>query len=444
MSPQPTLSGVAVCAVALLWCWRPCEAQQTPATPAAPATPATAGAGDASGAPVDSPPAPPSASFKPTGSSFIPVPELDVDPVSGLSYGVIGVLLHTDDRNEIERIVAPDVIHNQYFGWGGRMRIFEFPSEDTQWSAVAGAKQEVEREFDARYLTGLTRLGKFSLAVEALYDRSGTPRFFGLGNDTPQTGESTYVDNQAMLNVSLGRNFTPALQLAYALRLRYVEVLPGVLPGVPSIETLYPNVLGLGSEHELQQSLTLTHDTRDSSSVPQHGARYALYAGVVSRALASSVSYTFVGGDARGYFSFATEYTLAWHLAVRYMPSAAEAPFWALSSLGGDRSVLGEREPLRSDGADRYVDHDLFAYGAELRKRVAALDAFGTRVSLELAPFIDGGKVSGTTDTSLVSRLHTALGLGVRAVASPFVVGYVDVGHGSGRTAVFSGINYPF
>ena len=62
----------------------------------------------------------------------------------------------------------------------------------------------------------------------------------------------------------------------------------------------------------------------------------------------------------------------------------------------------------------------------------------------ELAPFIDGGKVSGTTDTSLVSRLHNALGLGVRAVASPFIVGYVDVGHGSGRTAVFSGINYPF
>ena len=42
------------------------------------------------------------------------------------------------------------------------------------------------------------------------------------------------------------------------------------------------------------------------------------------------------------------------------------------------------------------------------------------------------------------ARLHTALGLGVRAVASPFVVGYVDVGYGSGRTAVFSGINYPF
>src|ERR1700739_1885616 len=107
MSAQPTLSGVAVCAVGLLCCWRPCEAQQTPATPDAPATPGAAGAREVSGAPGDAPPAPPSASLKPAGSSFIPVPELDVDPVSGLTYGVIGVLLHTDDRNEIERIVAP-------------------------------------------------------------------------------------------------------------------------------------------------------------------------------------------------------------------------------------------------------------------------------------------------------------------------------------------------
>ena len=30
------------------------------------------------------------------------------------------------------------------------------------------------------------------------------------------------------------------------------------------------------------------------------------------------------------------------------------------------------------------------------------------------------------------------------AVASPFVVGYVDIGFGPERLAVFSGINYPF
>jgi Omp85 superfamily domain len=435
----------------MLACASPCAAQQAAAAETASATEvsaaesaAAASAGAAGAASAAELPRAPPGRLAPATGQFIPVPEIDVDPLSGLTLGVIGVFLHTNDQDQIERIVAPDIIHSQYFGWGSRMRIYKYPSEDTQWSVVGGAKQRVEREFDARYLTGLTRLGELSIAVEAIYDRSGVPRFFGLGNETPQSAETTYVDNQALLNVSVGRNFTPTLQLAYAARWRYVDVLPGVLPGVPSIQTMFPNLLGLGSEHELQQTLTLTRDTRDSNTVPQSGARYSVYGGFVSRALASSVSYTFIGGEVRGYFSFASDYTLAWHAAVRYMPSAADAPFWALSSLGGDRSVLAEREPLRSDGADRYVDHHLFAGGAELRRRIAGLKTFGTRVNLELAPFIDAGKVSGTTDTSLVSRLHTAVGLGVRAVASPFVVGYVDVGYGSGRTAVFSGIDYPF
>jgi hypothetical protein len=46
--------------------------------------------------------------------------------------------------------------------------------------------------------------------------------------------------------------------------------------------------------------------------------------------------------------------------------------------------------------------------------------------------------------TSPVSQLHHALGVGVRGVASPYVVGYVDVAYGQGRGAVFSGIDYPF
>ena len=126
------------------------------------------------------------------------------------------------------------------------------------------------------------------------------------------------------------------------------------------------------------------------------------------------------------------------------MPSAREAPFWALSSLGGDISVPGEREPLRSDGADRYLDRNLSAAGAELRTRVASFDALGTRIELELAPFLDAGKVFRDPGTSPVSHLHHAAGIGIRGLASPHVVGYVDIGYGQGRSAVFSGIDYPF
>jgi Omp85 superfamily domain len=428
---------------------------------AVPAVPATAAAASVPSAPMTPaaaapakppPPAAPSAAkpqglsrwLDPANAPFIPIPEIDTDPQSGLTLGLLAVMLSTNERDEITRIIAPDIIDSQYFGWGARMRVFGYPSEDTQWSVVGGGKERVEREFDAIYLDGQTRTEAFSWSVETIYDRSGTPRFFGIGNQSSFANQTTYVDNQGSVAVSVGRNFTPALQLSYIARLRDVDILPGVLSGVPSIETRFPGLPGIGNEHELQNTLELTRDTRDSALIPQSGGRYVLYGGLVSQALASSVSYSYFGAEARQYFRLGSDLTLACHLAARYMPSAAEAPFWALSSLGGDRSVTNEREPLRSEGADRYMDRDLFAGGAELRTRLTSLDAFGTHVNLELAPFLDAGKVFADMGASPLTHLHTAPGFGVRGVASPFIVGYVDVGFGHGQPVFFSGINYPF
>ncbi len=164
----------------------------------------------------------------------------------------------------------------------------------------------------------------------------------------------------------------------------------------------------------------------------------------MSRAVGSSVSYSFFGAEARHYWALGADLTLAWHAGARYMPSAGNAPFWALSSLGGDRSVIAEREPLRGYGSDRYIDRNMFATGMELRMNVANLNAFGTRLTVEVAPFLDAGKVFAEFGTSPFSQLHATPGLGVRGVASPFIVGYVDFGLARGKAAVFSGIDYPF
>jgi hypothetical protein len=410
--------------------------------------PAISGGGAA--APAEAPPTPAKTPgglgrwLDPATAPFIPIPEIDVDPQSGVTLGVIATILSENEHGEIERITAPDVFHSQYFGWGAGASVYGFPSQDTQWLALGSVKQHVEYDLDARYLAGQTRATPLSWSVETIDGRIGTARFFGIGNETPDYGESTYVNDHAALATSIGYNFTQALQLAYGARWRRVEVLPGVLSGIPSIETLYPDVRGLGTEHALEQTLTLTLDTRDSALIPHSGARYLLYGGFASRSLGSSVAYSFLGAEARCYFPLAEHVTLAWHAGVRYMPSATEAPFWALSSLGGDRSDINNaREPLRSDGADRYIDENVFATGAELRTGVAGLDAFGTHVSVELAPFIDIGKVFANGNNPLID-MHTAVGMGFRGVASPYVVGYVDVGYGRGRAVVFSGINYPF
>jgi Omp85 superfamily domain len=432
--PRRALTCSGACGLVLLAAAALLGAQEPP-SPAAPPAPAASEPAPAPGI---------GRWFNPATAPFIPIPEIDTDPQSGLTLGLIPTWLSTNDREEIERIIAPDIIHSQYFGWGSRMRIFDYPSEDTQWSVVGGLKERVEREFDGRFVADQTRTGPLSWSVETIYDRSGTPRFFGIGNETPFANQTNYLDSQSLLDVVVARNFTRSLQLSYRMRVRYVDVLPGVLRGLPSIGTLFPGLKGIGNEHELQHTLMLTRDTRDSVVIPHSGARYIVYSGFVSGAWGSSVSYTYYGAEARCYWPLASNVTLAWHAAARYMPSAGNAPFWALSSLGGESSVTDEREPLRDDGPDRYMDRNLFASGAELRTRIGDLKAFGTDVGLELAPFVDAGKVFATAGTSPLSQLHNAVGVGVRGVASPYIVGYVDFGYGNGHAAVFSGINYPF
>ena len=46
---------------------------------------------------------------------------------------------------------------------------------------VGGAKQRVESELDAEYATGILRDRRWSFTARAVYDRSGVPRFFGIG-----------------------------------------------------------------------------------------------------------------------------------------------------------------------------------------------------------------------------------------------------------------------
>lgn len=383
--------------------------------------------------------------FNPATLPFIPVPEIDVNPYAGTTLGVIPTWIVTDSAHQIRRIIAPDVIHNPHFGYGARGRIFDYPSTDTQWSVVGGAKQRTESEFDAEYATGILRDRRWSFNARAVYDRSGVPRFFGIGNSTVRSDATNFTDQQKFAEAELGFNFTRAWQLAYTLRYRTVKILHGSLAGLESIEQRFPTVPGLGEGHENLQRLSFSYDTRDEITVPTRGMRWVAYAGIAGRAGTLNDSlYSVLGLDGRHFWPVRTDAILVAHAAWRYMPHAQNAPFWALSSLGGDRSDIGGAQPLRAFGPARFIDRNSLAASLEYRQRVVSFDAFATRIDIQLTPFVDVGRVYANAGTDPLAHLHHAVGIGIRGVASPFVVGYVDVGFGSEGTAVFSGINYPF
>lgn len=370
-------------------------------------------------------------------SPFIPIPEVATDPNSGTSVGLLPVYLVTGEEGRIAKIYAPDVIYHPALGYGARFRLFGYPSEDTTWYVVGGGKQKIEREFDALYSTGITRSASWSLSGRSVYDRTATYRFFGIGNNTALADRTNYTEEQGYLDATLGRNLTPELQAALEMRPRFVDIEPGVLE-----RSIAPGFLG-GANDWLTR-LSLSYDTRDSAIVPTRGTALTAFAGGADRHFLSSVSYTMLGLDGREIVPLGDRVILAGHAALRYMPGAGTVPFWALSRLGGEDSVIGEHQPLRGFGEGRFVDRNLFSASLEARTRVFDLDLFSQHLSFEIAPFVDAGRVFHRMTDDPFRGLHPAGGLGFRGIARPFVVGFVDVGYGAEGIAIFSGINYPF
>jgi hypothetical protein len=170
-----------------------------------------------------------------------------------------------------------------------------------------------------------------------------------------------------------------------------------------------------------------------------------VYGGVASRNVDWDASlFTEAGADGRFYWSPYPSLVVATHVDLRYEPTAHQVPFWGLSSLGGDTSVVGGSQTLRGYGTSRFYDRDSFSANLELRQTVLSISAFSTHIDLQVAPFIDTGRVFRGNTMWPIRHLHNVFGVGFRGIAPPSVVGYVDIGKGHEGIAVFTGIGYPF
>jgi outer membrane protein assembly factor BamA len=337
------------------------------------------------------------------------------------------------------------VLYNPNFGVGVDGRIYGYTSGDEQWSVVGGIKQRVERSVDFEFQRGRLREERWSFNTSVIYDRSGVPRFYGIGNETPKRDETNYTAQKKEVQGQIGLNLTRAWQLLYTARLQVVDVLPGTLQNIASLETRFGHIQGLGTSTQVLNRLSIVYDTRDDLTVPSRGVQLIAYGGLASRGgLLNDSMYSEVGGDGRAIWPIAPDTILAAHLALRYLPALHNVPFWALSSIGGGDSVVGGQQPLRGFGAGRFYDRDSFSSSLELRRKVWSFNATSTTVDVEVTPFIDVGQVFGRSGTFPLDQLHRVYGVGFRGIARPFVVGYVDIGYGSEGVAAFTGLYYPF
>jgi len=374
--------------------------------------------------------------------SVIPIPEFIADPNEGNTFGLLPVVLFTDERDQIRYILAPDFTYNKTKGFFPRLRLFGYPTPTRRYRLIAGKSTTKDERYVAEWSERGLREGRLFVAALALHERDSTERFFGFGNSSHESGESNYTGNDTVAQLTPGVWLRPHLALSYGMRIRRFSVEHGQVDSLPFIATEHPEVRDRGLETGVYWThrAEMTYDRRDDMDIPTRGVLGVAYAEVADRRLGSATSFVKFGAEWRSFAPLRVRHVravLALRAFLDYVSGSADTPFWEQSSLGG-------RQTLRGFGADRFIDFNRSLASVELRVPVYQRRLFGVNPVLELAPFFETGQVFHGVTRSPVSDLHVAYGLGFRVVVRPQIVAFVDVGFGYEGSAVFSGVSYPF
>jgi outer membrane protein assembly factor BamA len=374
--------------------------------------------------------------------SLIPIPVFIADPNEGNSYGLLPVVLFTDERDQVRHILAPDFTYNKTKGFFPRLRFFGYPTPTRRYRLVAGKSTTKDERYVGEWTDRGLWDGRLFANALALHERDSTERFFGFGNSSHEAGESNYTANDTVALLTPGVWLRPRLAVSYGMRIRRFSVERGQVDSLPFIATEHPEVRDRGLETGVYWThrAEITYDSRDDMDIPGRGVLGLVYTEVADRRLGSATSFVKFGAEWRSFAPLRVRRVRA-VLALRgfldYVSGSGDTPFWEQSSLGG-------RQSLRGFGADRFVDFNRSLASVELRVPVYQRRLFGVNPQLEVAPFFETGQVFHGVTNSPVADLHVAYGMGFRVVVRPQIVAFVDVGYGSEGDSIFTGIDYPF
>src|SRR5262245_20389463 len=115
--------------------------------------------------------------------SFIPIPEIVTSPNEGNTFGILGVFLFLDEKDEIKYMLAPDATWNDTKGFMPTFRFFGYPTPRRRYSVVIGKSTTKDEDYELEFTDRGMWEGRAFVLASFLQERDSTERFFGFGND---------------------------------------------------------------------------------------------------------------------------------------------------------------------------------------------------------------------------------------------------------------------
>lgn len=370
--------------------------------------------------------------------TYVPLPAFSYNRNEKYWAGALMPILKSNDKKELTDIFAPQYLHNPSIGETVSMNYFGYPSDNEQYSAFASYSTKIERDIELNYKNVAAGGGRYILAGQATMFNNAFRRFYGYGNHALESHETNYTSREALIQITVGINLTTDFAILWSERYHDVQVRQGAVISLPQTKNVFPDLTGIGGAQVLGHKLALRYDTRDKQLVTTRGTylngSIELNQNLLHEDPNRWLRTTF---DARQFFPHYNDQLVFVGRFLADIVSGPGVPFYEQPTLGGENT-------LRAFGQNRFTQNTVFLVNAEERIRLGRKEIFDYDLELEVAPFLDVGRVMSSFALHKLSAFQVNPGMGFRVIAPPHVVGRVDVAYGKDGSNIFVGLDYPF
>jgi hypothetical protein len=377
--------------------------------------------------------------------SIVPVPIIYADPNLGFGIGLMPVgLVHPEDR--IEWILAPSFDYNELLGVSFTNRIYYYPTLQEELFVYNDWATSGKFEHEARFRGRDRFVRNSSFTARGYIVKDPTRRFYGLGAGTEEDDETDYEINESAVDADIGYNLTDWLRPAFTFRWRHSRIEGGKVDNTPDTPDIFPDVGGVNTR-EITSVIALggrlTFDFRDDATIPSKGLYLDFYGEASAKGAVSNTHFWRWGINATGYLPIGLGETEDFFVTVgridyQQLTGDDSVPFWEFPTLGG-------RAALRGFGVGRFTDEGALFFSVEQRARVWEVEIRDNNLRIEVAAFLDVGRVFGSGSTFTDRDWQYVPGVGARIlIPESGIIARGDVGFGGEGPAIFLVLGYPF
>jgi len=238
-------------------------------------------------------------------SGIYPLPIVFYTPETGIAGGAAALYLYRDQLSPRASSLTADIIYTQ----------------KKQFIAEISGDQYFEK-------------GRYRLMTDILFQKY-PDKFFGIGNNTPESGEEPYTPQTLLLKAVLYRNLSSHINIGPMVRYENVSIRETTSGGIIATG-VFP---GSRDGSSTGVGIVANWDSRDNTFAAHDGSFYQLTTMFYRSAFGSDYSYDDVQIDTRNFFRTFSDHVVAVQAAGEFIDGLA--PFQSYAKFGGQNLLRG-------------------------------------------------------------------------------------------------------